>query len=182
MNQKKEEKDSMRKKLALLLLSVFILTLLPAVSVRAKKPLYGTMDLQFNMGWPGPQEIIPDWVGSIYIDSDGDGECEEYGMVFFLLELAEKGSVTFFGEKWVIYKWIEAELPFSDPEDFSHGEILLWGYDEGLTTKNSKYHMTGSVKEANSPFLMWAGRNVYMSGLIVVNSDGMFAPGTLRIN
>ncbi|MFX0182297.1 MAG: hypothetical protein ACFE95_04360 [Candidatus Hodarchaeota archaeon] len=172
----------MRKKLAVLLLSVFILTLLPVVSVNAKKPLYGTMDLQFNDGWPGPQETIPDWVGHIYIDSDGDGECEEYGMVFFLLDFTEKGSVLFFSEKWVIYEWIEAELPFSDPEDFSHGEILLWGYDEGLTTKNNKYHMTGSVKEAKAPFLMWVGRFVYMRGRIVVNSEGMFAPGVFRIN
>jgi len=157
--------------------------LLPIISVSAKKPLYGTMDLQFNMGWPGPQEEIPDWVGHIYIDSDGDGECEEYGMIFFLLELAEIGSVTFFSEKWVIFDTLVCEF---DKDGyltvFEPGSPVLWGYDEGLTTKNGKYHMTGNVKEAFEPFSMWAGRNVYMSGRIVVNSDGMFAPGTLRIN
>ncbi len=67
----------MRKKLTVVILVVSLLTLVPTLAVSDEKPLRGTMDLQFNLAWPGPQEDIPDWVGHITIDGD------VYGMVFF---------------------------------------------------------------------------------------------------
>jgi hypothetical protein len=55
-----------------LLLLVFTLALLPVGFTQAKKPLIGTMDLEFNTGWfvHGPQAFVPDWVGTITIDND----------------------------------------------------------------------------------------------------------------
>lgn len=179
----------------LLLAMAFTLALLPAGMIQAKKPLIGAMDLEFNLGWPEPQAEIPDWVGTITIDE------KEYGMLFFCTGSGKafddnlKGKVHFFEEIWAIYDtdfdltslipsssatdW-EYWLPSNDPE-----ELVLWGYDAGQTNiQTSKYHMTGNVEEALGDFLMWEGRNVYMSGVIEWLAPGvpLYAPGTLRIN
>lgn len=169
--------------------------LLPVMAVHAKKPaphLTGSMDLQFDLGWPGYQQETPDWIGTITINKI------EYGMVFFAFETGKpfanpaKGGAFFFGEKWVIYDTLDFEfdedgyLMYFDP-----GQELLWGYDQGVTVQNSKYHMTGNVEEAYGIFSMWEGRNVYMSGKIiwqiVDTPEGPivmphYAPGSFRIN
>ncbi|MFX0182296.1 MAG: hypothetical protein ACFE95_04355 [Candidatus Hodarchaeota archaeon] len=177
----------MKKKLSVLFLMVSFLVLIPALSVSANTPLYGTMDLQFNLGWPGPpQTVIPDWVGTITIDG------EEYGMAFFAIGTGKpfgeqnEGSPHFFVEVWRIYDGIK--IKFNDDgvlTKFKPGSILLWGYDTGLTNlANSKYHMTGTVEEAFGPFSMYVGRNVYMSGEIIWYPFGapQFAPGIFRID
>jgi hypothetical protein len=176
----------MRKKLSAVILVVSLLTLVPTLTVSAKKPLIGTMDLQFNLAWPGPQDVIPDWVGTVIIDD------VEYGMVFFAIgtgkpfETDRPGSAFFFGEIYVIY----FELEFTFDKDgnlavFEPGEVALWGYDVGLTNlKNSKYHMNGNVEEAFGSFTTWIGSNVHMSGVIEWYPFGapQFAPGTFHIN
>ena len=176
----------MRKKLISVLLVISFLTLVSTIAaVNAKTPLIGTMDLQFNLAWPGYSDTIPDWVGTITIDG------EEYGMAFFCIGSGKPFdpgplNVIFFGEIYVIYD----ELYFTfdgdgNLDDFEPGDIVLWGYDEGITNlANSKYHMTANVEEANGIFSQWLGRNVFMSGVIewYPFAAPYKAPGTFRIN
>jgi hypothetical protein len=175
----------MFKKMLAALGVVAALTLPGAVSTEAKAPLYGEMDLQFNLAWPGPSETIPDWVGTITIAGT------EYGMAFFNTGTGKPfdeqpaGNV-FFEENWAIYR----TLTFSFDTDgklstFEPGDTVLAGYDRGITTvKNSKYHMNGDVRTAEDEFEMWMGRSVHMMGDIVWYpfAAPQYAPGTFRIN
>ena len=190
------------KRLIVLLALAFIVALVPAGTAQAKKPLIGTMDLEFNLGWPEPQDVIPDWVGTITIDGT------EYGMLFFAIGSGKafddnlKGKVHFFEEIWAIYDTdfdFTSLLPSTDSDDWAYwlpsaepAELVLWGYDVGQTNiQNSNYHMNGNVEEAFGIFADWEGRNVHMSGVIewqiVDTPEGPvvaphYAPGTLRIN
>jgi len=179
----------------LLLALAFTMALVPAVLVKAE-PLRGTMALNFNLAWfsVGPQDNVPDWVGTITIDG------KSYGMLFFAIGSGKPftadppgGSVHFFEEIWAIYDmggktfpvlptlegW-EDWLPKNGPD-----ELILWGYDVGITNKiNSKYHMNGNVEYAADGWEMYLGHNVHMSGEILWDPTGLplSAPGTLRIN
>ncbi|KXH71789.1 MAG: hypothetical protein AM326_11490 [Candidatus Thorarchaeota archaeon SMTZ-45] len=180
-----------------LILFALSLTLVVATPVQAKKHLIGSMDLEFNVLWPGPQTDIPDWVGTITFD----GDSTEYGMAFFAFGSGKPfgdkptGMAFFFAEIWKIYDWVEL-ITYIDDEGnvfqwVEYGEILMWGYDYGLTNlANSKYHMNGDVQFDNL-YGKYAGRNVHMSGLIewqvLETPDGPVvapykAPGTFRIN
>lgn len=162
------------KKFTVLVL-VLMSVLLIAAPVQAKKPLYGEMDLVFNPLWPGPSETIPDWTGTITING------MDYGMVFFNFWSGKpfanpfKGNpdkpVIFFGERWEIFDW-------------DTGELLLWGYDEGVSTSvNNTFRMNGIVIGAFGPFAGWEGRKVHMSGVIVPDSTGLtITDGPFRIN
>ncbi len=189
----------MRKKLSVLILSVFILTLLPTISVQAKKPI-GTMDLTYNLAVTGPTDKIPDWVGSIEIDG------KDYGMLFFAIgsgkafDDAFKGNIHFFEEIWAIYDLgdkIFPDLPNELGWDYwlpanGPSELVLWGKDKGQTNiQNSKYRMNGDIKGAFGDFEMWMGHNVHMSGQIEWQNLGtpenpiiapFKAPGTFKIN
>jgi hypothetical protein len=151
-------------------------------TVMAKKPLVGTMELEFNLLWPGPQADIPDWVGTITID---DGE---YGMAFFCIGSGKafddflKGKVHFFEEIWMIYDWMTFDF---ETQVLDYGEILLWGYDVGQTNiQNSNYHMNGNVEMAVEDFMAWEGRSVHMNGEILWLAPGVpqYAPGVFRAN
>jgi hypothetical protein len=172
----------MRRMFGALLVLAFIIALTPAGAVQAKKPLIGTMDLEYNMLWPGPQADIPDWVGTITIDG------AEYGMTFFCTGSGKafddflKGQVHFFEEIWVIYDWTTFDF---ETQVLDYGEILLWGYDVGQTNiQNSNYHMNGNVEMAIVDFAAWAGRSVHMSGEILWLAPGVpqYAPGVFRAN
>jgi hypothetical protein len=158
------------------LITVFMLVLLPAIPANAQPPLYGEMNLEYNLDWAGPSLIVPDWEGTITIDSI------QYGMVFYNFWSGKpfafpfKGSadqpVIFFGEKWEIY-------------DLGTGITLMWGFDEGVSTSvNSKFRMNGSVEYATGVFDGWQGRTVHMSGIIELYPFGAphFAVGPFRIN
>ena len=177
----------MKKKIKSVILAISFLALVSTIAtVSAENKPIGTMELQFNLAWPGPQADIPDWVGTITIDD------VEYGMAFFAIGSGKPFvtdpsiSVHFFEEIYVIY----FELYFTFNEDgtlgdFEPGAIALWGYDVGITNMiNSKYHMTGNVEEAYGFFSPWIGRNVYMGGVIEWYPFGapQYAPGTFRIN
>lgn len=176
----------MKRRFSLVLAVSLVLSLGAIAPLSAKAPLTGAMDLQFNLAWTGPQEEIPEWVGTITIDGD------VYGMAFFAIGSGKpfdedpSASVHFFEEIWKIYD----DLDFEFDEDgnlasFVPGSPVLWGYDTGITNlKNSKYHMSGSVVEAAEPFAEWVGRKVYMRGIIEWYEFGapQFAPGTFRIN
>ena len=194
MNKLKTKTVAKRVTLAVVAL-MFLLTFVSIVPALAKNPLYCEMDLEFNLGWPGYQTEIPDWVGSITIDGT------EYGMLFFAFWTGKPfdepahGSAFFFGEIWAIYEMGDEEfpvipnekaadwakwLPANDPE-----ELVMWGYDEGITNMaNTKYHMNGNVEYAIAKFAEWEGRNVHMSGIIIWYDFGapQYAPGIFRIN
>ncbi len=188
---------SLTKRLSVVaLVLTFTIALVSVSPVQAVKPLRGTMKLEFNLGWPEYQTGIPDWVGTIAING------ETYGMLFFAFWTGKpfdnpaKGMAFFFGEIWAIYDIDGAsfpEIPNGNSGEWAYwlpannpDELVLWGHDEGVTNMaNTKYHMTGSVEYAGDPFTMWAGRNVYMSGLIEWYEDipaPHYAPGNLRIN
>lgn len=180
----------------------FTLALLPVITAQAKEPLIGTMDLEYNLGCPGPQAEIPDWVGTITIDG------EEYGMLFFAIgsgkafDDAWVGKIHFFEEIWAIYDLDDVDFPVipnGDPNAWEYWlpsnnpvELVLWGYDKGQTNiQTSKYHMNGFVEEAFGDFSMWEGRSVHMSGVIEWQNLGTpedpimaphYAPGEFRIN
>ncbi len=164
------------------LLIVFALLLTPALTAHAEQPLYGEMDLEFNLGWPGPNPVIPDWVGTVTIDG------VQYGMAFFNIGTGKPfvdpfvGKVVFFGEVWVIYEWMSFNF---ETQELLHGDVLLWGDDQGVTgLANGKYRMNGGVHGAFEHFAELQGRNVHMSGIIEFYPFGAphFAPGTFRIN
>lgn len=145
------------------------------------------MDLQFNLGWPGPQAEIPDWVGHITFEGDDT----EYGMAFFNIGTGKSfdvasGNVIFFSEIWTIYESIDFEFDTDGVLTvFEPGAIVLNGTDEGIVSlANSKYHMNGEITEAFGDFVMWQGRNVHMSGIIVWYPFGApyTAPGICRFN
>ena len=158
---------------------VFMLVLLSAIPAQAEKPLYGEMELEFNLGRIAGS---PAWVGEITIDGS------PYPMAFFNIGSGKpfvvpaKGSVVFFGEIWKIYDWMTFDFV---SQTLVEGPVLLWGTDEGVVTfANGKYRMNGSVEGASGNFVGWEGRNVHMSGAIEFYPFGAphFGPGTFRIN
>ncbi|MFX1517808.1 MAG: hypothetical protein ACFFC6_16010, partial [Promethearchaeota archaeon] len=170
----------MKKKISVLVLSVFILILLPAISVNAKKPsssLRGTMTLDFDLTATWPED--PVWVG--WIDIDG---YDEYYMEFYhLTPFKDYSQASPFEERFYIYD--------------SSGAVLLAGPDVGVTIlankppEPTKYLMNGEIDIANGIFSEWLGRNVHMSGVItwqvLETPDGTViapatAPGIFRIN
>lgn len=175
----------MNKKITTVFGIMALLLMAVAPTAHAEKPVWGDMDLQFNLGWPGPQDTVPAWVGTIMIDGD------EYGMAFFNLGTGkpfdeQPSHNVFFGERWTIY----ADLEFEFDENgvlatFVPGDTVLSGYDRGITTdRNSKYRMNGDVTVATGGFEQLLQRKVHMSGDIVWYDFGapQFGPGTFRIN
>jgi hypothetical protein len=199
------------KGLSAVALAAIALAFVAVAVVQAKKPLYGTMDLEFNLGHPGAQAEIPDWVGTVTING------KEYGMLFWAIGNGKSFigdppglKVHFFEEIWAIYDLssygdppggfgFRDLIPSDDPSDWSYWlpcnsppELVLFGGDQGITNlQNSKYHMNGNVEGAFGDFEDWQGRNVHMSGDIVWQTletpEGPViapyqAPGTFRIN
>ena len=179
----------MKTRLSILAALIALLTAAFAAPAEAKRPLYGEMDLQFNLAWPGPQTEVPDWVGTITIDGD------VYGMAFFNTGSGKPfddnpSDVVFFEETWVIYDELTFVFDGFVLDEFEPGDVVLSGYDRGIVTiPNSWYHMNGDVRVADGDFIRSLGRNVHMSGDIVWG-DGtvyplgapQYAPGVFRIN
>lgn len=184
----------MKRKMLALLAMVVALSLISLAPATAKKPLSGAMDLEFNLnfGTDWPCNHIT-WAGTV----DLDGVL--YEMIFIPTDAKDVGNVHHFWEDWEIYPYDEENPLFvwfdfpprvlvaCDPGDVSP---VLWGTDEGVTTPNSKYRMNGTIDGAESPFEVWLGRNVHMSGTIEwYDAPGMdwdgapqFAPGIFRAN
>ena len=118
---------------------VFMVVLLPAIPAEAEKPLYGEMELEFNLGWVlvGPNDTIPDWVGTVTIDGS------EYPMAFFNIGLGKpfveplEGRVIFFGEIWRIYNWMTFD-PVS--------QFYLVMYFSGVMTKGWSRARIANIK------------------------------------
>jgi hypothetical protein len=175
----------MIKKTLTLLGTVAVLLMAIALPAQARQPLRGDMDLQFNLAWSGPSDVVPIWVGTITIDG------ADFGMAFFNTGTGKPfednpSDVLFFEETWSIYD--DLEFSFDDEgalATFEPRDIVLSGYDRGIVTpSNSKYHMNGDVRIAEGQFSEWLGRSVHMSGHIEWYPFGapQYAPGTFRIN
>ena len=154
----------------------------PVAPIQAQQPLYGYMDLEFNLDWPGPGPDIPDWVGTITING------VDYPMAFFNIGSGKPfddpftGNALQFGEIWKIYDWMTFDFV---SQTLVEGPILLWGTDEGVTTfADSGYRMNGTVGGAAGLFDGLLGRRVHMSGTIEWYPSGAphYAPGTFRVN
>lgn len=188
--------NQLKKWSVVLLVAAFALACVAVAPVQAKKHVYGAMDLEYNLLWPGYQTGVPDWVGSITIDG------EEYGMLFFAFWTGKpfddpaQGMAFFFGEIWAIYDMGDADfpgIPNGEVADWEYwlpandpAELVMWGYDEGITNMaNTNYHMGGNIEEASGVFEKYDGRNVHMSGIIIWYEEmpaPHYAPGTFRIN
>jgi hypothetical protein len=165
----------MQRKLRVLFLILCTITLVPIVSVSAKKPLVGIMDLELILV-PHPKGLIT-WEGTIELDG------ESYDMRFYFIgpgipRDGATGKAGHFGEIWEIY-------------DGSPDNLILWGFDKGVTNQKKdlshwQYRMNGNVEYAASGWEVYLGRNVHMSGIITwygpPATPGSIAPGVFRIN
>jgi hypothetical protein len=167
----------MRKKLSVLFLTVAILVLIPTISVSAKKPFIGDM----NLDWVGVghSQGFLTWEGIIEFR---DFEGGPFYMRFFFVDTGiprqdPTGSAGHFGEIWEIWS--------AHP---SVGYIILAGTDKGITNIEKdmtwKYRMNGIVDCTAPEWEVYSGRNVHMSGTItwVKIEEEATAPGIFRIN
>lgn len=188
----------MKRKLAMLLALVVVLSLVIVVPVSAEKPapkLVGQMELSLTVPSPaGPGNVVPGcygegtaytWRGTVAFDElPGD-----FGMVFVKLGTGkafdeDRGSVSFFTEIWAIY---DGPIVLETNPETGCPDIdaaVIWGYDSGVSNlSNNTYRMNGGVEFAEGPFLGWEGRNVHMSGAFDFGGAPDFvAPGTFRLN
>ena len=158
---------------ALVVVSVMLLA--AATSATAEQPTRGTMELGWNPCWEEIGDVVPDWVGTITFGDD------VYGMAFFNIGTGKAfdevgGRVGSFEEVYRIYDGPVPQVGECFVPDPTY--VLLWGYDRGVFNgATAKYHMSGTVVDADGPFAGFDGRRVHMSGLIVDET----APGVLRI-
>ena len=149
-----------------------------------KGNLQGTISLQYNLDFSGPQTVIPCWIGHITFNGD------TYGMVIFNIGNEQSDGVNdedyiFYKEKWIIYKSINIEF---NKQGFlirwDHENELLWGYDDGqLRLSDNEYKMNGKVEEGFGLFLQWSGHTIRISGIIKLypSGDPHFASGKVSI-
>jgi hypothetical protein len=174
----------MLRKLAISLSLVLTAVLALAPAAMAEDKAEGAFDLAWNECWPGPNDEVPDWVGTI--DMDGD----VHDMVFFLLgdgrppnhDLAEPLGA--FIEIWAIYDGLEITYDEECARETYAGDLVMWGHDAGVTDWGAmEFAMTGTVVEGFGDYADLAGTDVAMSGTATVDDDGnpLTAPGVLEI-
>jgi len=168
------------KKLITAVATLFVAPLLMATSADARQPLRGEMELNFNVGFVIQQGCTQvTWAGTVAIDG------ETYGMAFFPTGSRQTGEAFHFDENWVVY---EEPFGFDEPgllTECPEGDIVLSGYDSGVTSPNAKYRMSGAVEVAASGFDDWDGRRVHMDGEITYDETTgvpLTAPGSFRLN
>lgn len=177
----------MKKQFLYLGLVVFILTM-GTTNVQAAAPLEIEAHAQFNLGWPGPQTNVPDWVGTVNING------HTYGIAWFNIgsgktfdNAGKSQAASFFGEIWRIYDSISFQFDSNGVlTSFHPGNIVITGNDQGVVSfPNSAYRMNGVVQDApGSAFSVYLGHTVHMSGLITwwANGNPLYADGPIRIN
>lgn len=168
------------KRLITMLVAVFVAPFLMVGSADARQPLRGDMELNFNVGFVIQEGCTTvTWAGTIDIDG------ETYGMAFFPTGSRQTGEAFHFEENWVIY---DAPFGFDAPGllmECPMGDVVLAGYDSGVTSPNAKYRMSGAVEVALEEFDGWDGRRVHMDGYIVYDQTTgvpLTAPGSFRLN
>lgn len=172
----------MIRKLPLTLALALTAVLVLAPAAMAGQKLTGSMALDWNDGWSGPSDVIPDWVGTV--DFDGD----VYPMVFFNVGTGKNprhnpgGKAAFFEEYWAVYEdnvtavWDGSVFIGFEPAPTT----VLYGYDKGqFNAQTSRYHMSGYIMTAAGPFEGLEGQRITMRGALV---GGNTAPGVIRIH
>lgn len=176
----------MLRKLALSPSLVLMAVLVVAPAAMAEDKVKGEFDLAWNGCFEGPNDEVPDWIGTI--DLDGD----VYDMVFFNLgdgrppnqDLPE-GSGAFI-EIWAVYDGLELAYDEECATETYEGDLVMWGHDAGVSDRVAKeYAMTGTVAEAFGDYADLAGQPVAMSGTFTLTDDDppgpLTAPGVLEI-
>lgn len=167
------------KRLITIVLAAFVAPFLMVGSADARQPLRGDMELYFNVGFVIQQGCTTvTWAGTIDIDG------ETYGMAFFPTGSRQTGEAFHFEENWMIY---DEPFGFDGPGllmECPTGDVVLAGYDSGVTSPNAKYRMSGAVEVALEEFEGWDGRRVHMDGDIGYDATGvpLTAPGWFRLN
>ena len=163
---------------------VLMAVLAVAPAATAQEKVEGEFDLAWNECWPGYNDEVPDWVGTV--DLDGD----VHDMVFFLLgngrppgqELGDDRGA--FIEIWAIYDGLEITYGEECAPESLEGELVMWGHDAGVSDFGAKeFAMTGKVVESSGDYSDLAGADVVMNGTFTMDEDGnlLTAPGTIEI-
>ena len=148
------------KKLIVLLALAFTLALVPAGTAQAKKPLrYECEGWATGFGWEG---IITSgdltgatgiWVTLVVDFNRGEGPPIAVNVYFF--------------EKWFIGFDIEYVPPPEDGEWGISGDVVLAGFDEGVTRfSNGKFNGNGRVTEAYGDWSGLIGCKERISGTV----------------
>ena len=174
----------MLRKLPLSLSLVLVAVLAIAPATLAQDKVQGEYDLAWNECWPGPQDAVPDWVGTI----DIDGNVHDF--VFFFLgdgrppgQDPPEGRMAFI-EIWAIYDGLNIAYDEECAVEAYEGDLVMWGHDAGVSNLEAQeYAMTGYVAEAFGDYADLAGADVAMSGTFTMDEEGNFltAPGALEI-
>ena len=165
--------------------AVLVAVLVTAPAAMAEATVKADFDLAWNGCWEGPNDEVPDWVGTIDIDGAA------YDMVFFNLgdgrppnqDLPE-GSGAFI-EIWAVYDGLEIAYDEECATETYEGDLVMWGHDAGVSDFDAKeYAMTGTIAEAFGDYADLAGESVAMSGTFTLDEETgapLTAPGVLEI-
>lgn len=183
----------MNKRLSALLAMVLALGVVSAAPAAARdhpprsdhRPLAGSMELEFNLGFGDEAALRPDvtWVGTV--DLNG----KVYGIVFFPTWGKDIRHLHFFREIWKIYPY-DAGNPFFELDQagvltrFDPEAPLMVGHDSGVSNlRTNRYWAVGKVDNAASPFAGRVGHRMFMRGVIEWYDFGAphYAPGTFWV-
>jgi len=160
----------MRKKWAVLVVLAVGLSIVTAVPAVANRPLVGSMDLDFNLGFGDAAAPCPDvtWAGNI--DFDGD----VHGMAFVPTAPPEiVGRAFHFEESWMVYAQPFAFTGGVLSECDDGNPVVLSGYDAGVESMASLIAVANGAVEwvdPDGPFdEALADRHVHWSGLVEAN-------------
>jgi hypothetical protein len=171
----------MLRKLAISLSLVLTAVLALAPAAMAEDKAQGAFDLTWNGCWEGPNDEVPDWIGSIDIDGDvhdilffnlGDGSPPNHDRAGAFIEI------------WAVYDGLEIAFDEECAMETFQGDLVMWGHDAGVSDFEAlEYAMTGTVVEAFGDYADLAGQPVAMSGTFSLTPDGSpeTAPGVLVI-
>jgi hypothetical protein len=171
----------MLRKLAISLSLVLTAVLALAPAAMAEDKAQGAFDLTWNGCWEGPNDEVPDWIGTIDIDGD------VHDMVFFNLGDGRPPNNDLDGafiEIWAVYDGLEIAYGEECATETYEGDLVMWGHDAGVSDFEAQtYSMAGTVVEAFGDYADLAGQPVAMSGTFSLTPDGSpeTAPGVLVI-
>ena len=177
-------KHVMVRKLTSGLSLVLVAVLAVAPAAMAQDKVTGEFDLDWNGCWQGPNDEVPDWIGTIDIDGAA------YDMVFFNLGDGRPPGQDLeqplgpFIEIWAVYDGLDVAYDEECATETYDGESVMWGHDAGVVDFEAKeYAMTGTVVEAIGDYGDLTGQPVVMSGTFTLSPEGApeTAPGVIEI-
>jgi hypothetical protein len=175
------EENTMIRRILLSLSLVLTAVLALAPASMAQDKVTGAFDLTWNGCWEGPNDEVPDWIGTIDIDGD------VHDMVFFNLGDGRPPNNDLDGafiEIWAVYDGLEIAYGEECATETYEGDLVMWGHDAGVSDFEAQtYSMAGTVVEAFGDYADLAGQPVAMSGTFTLSDEGapLTAPGVLEI-